>query len=310
MITGALIYGILSIDNSMKTKILILGSTGMLGSMMYRYFSRSTPYRVIGTVRDKKNQDANMKHFDAQQFLHHPKEFSFILSFDYIINCIGVIKPHCQDTNPVGVRNAIEVNALFPHALADYCQNTPARVLQIATDCVYSGSHGHYTEKSPHDALDVYGKTKSLGEVNAPNILHIRSSIIGPEQKTSYSLLAWFLNQSEGKTLQGYTHHTWNGVTTLQFARICQKIIYDNAFHKLRKTSHVYHFVPNTAVTKYELLQLFNTVFHKKMEIKAVSDAKNVVDRTLATKYPSFTSLYGKKTMTEALQELQLYEKI
>ena len=117
----------------MKTKVLILGSTGMLGSMMYRFFSSLTAYQVIGTVRNQNNSDKNIQYFDAQQFLHGPKQFAFIRSFDYIINCIGIIKPYCQDSDPKGVQNAIEVNALFPHVLTEYCKNSPARILQIAT---------------------------------------------------------------------------------------------------------------------------------------------------------------------------------
>lgn len=296
----------------MNAKILVLGSTGMLGSMVYYYLRKTmAPNTVHGSMRSNDAlKGETLHHFEAQQFLHDPKQFSSLLSFDYIINCIGIIKPHCQDGDPKGVKNAIEVNALFPHILANYCRNSPAKILQIATDCVYSGSQGHYTENAPHDALDVYGKTKSLGEVNSPNVLHIRSSIIGPEQNTSYSLMEWFLHQPQGTTLQGYTHHKWNGVTTLQFAKICQRIIQNNAFTGLRKTSHVYHFVPNTAVTKYELLELFKKRFHKNIEINAVSDQTKPIDRTLATIYPSFTSLYGHMTITEALQELQSYEKI
>lgn len=296
----------------MNAKILVLGSTGMLGSMVYKYLKDTmAPNTVHGSRRSNNTRKEKTLHdFEAQQFLHDPEQFPFIRSFDYIINCIGIIKPHCQDTDPKGVKNAIEVNAFFPHILARYCQNSPTRILQIATDCVYSGSQGQYTETEPHDALDVYGKTKSLGEVNSPYVLHIRCSIIGLEQNISYSLLGWFLNQPEGTALQGYTHHKWNGVTTLQFATLCQKIIQSNAFTALRKTSHVYHFVPNAAVTKYELLELCKKIFHKNVTINAVSDQKNPIDRTLATIYPSFTSLYGHKTMAEALQELQSYEKI
>ena len=42
---------------------------------------------------------------------------------------------------------------------------------------------GVYVETDLHDALDVYGKTKSLGECQEPNVYHLRCSIIGPEPK-------------------------------------------------------------------------------------------------------------------------------
>ena len=43
------------------------------------------------------------------------------------------------------------------------------KVIQIATDCVFDGLKGNYTEDDKHNAIDVYGKTKSLGEVSADN---------------------------------------------------------------------------------------------------------------------------------------------
>ena len=55
------------------------------------------------------------------------------------------------------------------------------KIYQIATDCVYDGSSKLYSESSPHNPLDVYGKTKSLGEVQSGNFFNIRVSIIGKE---------------------------------------------------------------------------------------------------------------------------------
>jgi len=111
----------------------------------------------------------------------------------------------------------------LPHALAQATAKVlpMAKVLQIATDCVYSGKTGNYDEAAKHDALDVYGKTKSLGEVNARHVLNIRCSIIGPELKGRLSLLEWFLSQPTGARVNGYAHHQWNGITTLQFAELC-----------------------------------------------------------------------------------------
>ena len=98
-------------------------------------------------------------------------------------------------------------------------------MIQIATDCVYSGKTGGYNEDSLHDALDAYGKTKSLGEVRSSTFLNIRSSIIGPEINHKVLLLEWFLKQPKGAVLNGFSNHLWNGVTTLQFAELCLTII-------------------------------------------------------------------------------------
>lgn len=143
-----------------KTRILVLGSSGMLGFMVENYLTRNPNFEVIGTTR--KAEDKNR--FDAEEFVLGKKQGLDLKSFDYIINCIGIIKPFCQDNDPEGVVRAIKVNALFPNKLSQALKNSDTKILQIATDCVYSGKKGSYVEIDKHDALDVYGKTKSLGK--------------------------------------------------------------------------------------------------------------------------------------------------
>jgi dTDP-4-dehydrorhamnose reductase len=155
----------------------------------------------------------------------------------------------------------------------------------------------------------VYGKTKSLGEVRSPHVLHIRNSIIGPELGRSTSLLEWFLHQPAGAELQGFTHHYWNGVTTLQFAQLCAAIIENDAFDSLRQLHHVLHNVPNSTVTKAELLQIFAKAFKRQVKIQAVSNIGPKVDRTVASQFSQLSELSPSLTMAKAIQELATYLK-
>lgn len=176
------------------------------------------------------------------------------------INCIGVIKPYCDDK-----ARAIKVNALFPYRL-------PEGSIQIATDCVYSGAKGSYTETDPHDATDTYGVTKSLGE--ASHIRNLRCSIIGPELKNHLSLLDQFL---AGNIDKGYTNHLWNGVTTLHFARIVKGAILEGI-----ELPQLQHIVPADVVTKAELLRIIADAYGLNLPVTDV-EAPEAVDRTLAT---------------------------
>ena len=227
--------------------IVILGGSGMLGSMMTK-------------ALDMDFQSFSRPEFDAED------SAIYVNYGDTVINCVGVIKPYCFD-----VERAIKVNSLFPYTL-------PHGSLQIATDCVYSGSKGKYVETDPHDATDVYGKTKSLGE--ADHLHNLRCSIIGPEQKSHLSLLDWFLSQ-EVDEVKGFTNHLWNGITTLHFARICQGIIREEI-----ELPPLQHIVPADVVTKAELLQLIADAYGKKIKI-VPTEADQPVDRTLATHDPA-----------------------
>jgi dTDP-4-dehydrorhamnose reductase len=195
---------------------------------------------------------------------------------DWVINCVGITKPLITDDDRLKVEQAVRVNSLFPHTLAAAAEATSARVLQIATDCVYSGAHGNYREDALHDALDVYGKTKSLGEVTSPNVHHLRASIIGPEPKEHKFLLDWFLGQPRAASLNGFTNHEWNGVTTLQFARIIAGI----AAAKLQ-LPRLHHLVPADRITKAAMLDAFAAFYGRSdITINQVR-ASSTIDRTL-----------------------------
>jgi len=292
------------------TNVLILGKSGMLGSMVYHYFKNFTNLNVYGTVRNPDYLQGNDLLFDAYNFKQLEEKDFLDLNIDYIINCIGITKPFSKDNDPEGVKRAITINSKFPWQLADYANKHDIKVLQIGTDCVYSGKGGLYDEDSPHDPLDVYGKSKSLGEVFDGTALIIRCSIIGPEPKDQKSfLLEWFFSQPQGGTIGGFEHHLWNGVTTLQFAQICEQIIVSNIFDDLLQKSYVHHFTPNTTVNKYELMNILNETFTKELTINQINKLDEKVDRTLTSKYNVLEKYYEKKEMKVAIGELEEYMK-
>jgi dTDP-4-dehydrorhamnose reductase len=156
--------------------------------------------------------------------------------------------------------------------------NSNNKVLQIATDCVFSGREGNYTEFSIKEPLDVYGKTKLAGE--NLETMNIRCSIIGPDVKSS-SLFEWIRTQPNGATIQGYTDHYWNGVTTKVFAKLLKGIIETNSWQ-----SGTFHFVPKDSVSKFELVSLIAKRLGRS-DLKVVEkETGNKVDRTLATNFP------------------------
>lgn len=294
-------------------KVLVLGASGMLGAMVFDYFNKFTDHQVKGTVR---NLSVPVPKSTSDQIIEFDVDRSAQLQDivkgwtpDYIINCIGIIKPYCKDDDPIGVERAIRVNGLFPHYLAKVAEKYNIKVLRIATDCVYSGKEGKYNESSKHDPLDVYGKSMSLGEALSPNMLHIRCSVIGPELKGNLSLLEWFLSQPEGTELKGFTHHSWNGVTTLQFAKMCDEIISSDSdlFTKLRNTNAVHHYLYNSIVNKYELLKVFADVFERNLKIQPVNDIGEPVDRSLDTKYQILSKPMNLQPMDAAIKELKNY---
>lgn len=288
------------------SNILVLGISGMLGSVVFDYLSKNSNFNVYGTVRNPDFLKDKVYLFNAKEISQLEDQKFVKLKIEYIINCIGITKPFSKDDDPEGIKRAITINADFPWKLADYAKKHNIKIIQIGTDCVYSGKKGAYNEDDTHDPLDVYGKTKSLGEVFDGSMLIIRCSIIGPEYKKETSfLLEWFLSQPKGGTIGGFEHHIWNGITTLQFAQLCEKIILSNLYNKILKISHVHHYTPNNTVNKYQLMHIFNDVFEKELNINRVNLPEQKVDRSLTTKYSELSKYVEKKDIRTALVELK-----
>jgi len=269
----------------MTEKVIVLGGSGMLGSMVVDYLSRDADLEVTATVRtealagkcSERLPDVSWRLFDADAS-DLWNALGVIDGHDWVINAIGITKPLIHDDNAFEVERAIRVNSLLPYLIARRAQTSGARVLQIATDCVYSGSKGGYVESDEHDALDVYGKTKSLGEVPASHVHHLRCSIVGPEPKEHKFLLDWFLGQPRNVGVNGYVNHRWNGMTTLHFAKLCHGVVTRNV-----ALPHLQHVIPTGEVTKCELLQCLARQFHREDVSIAPTEAAVVVDRTLGT---------------------------
>ena len=275
----------------------------MLGSMVKKHLSAQEDIVVMGTNRSGSGGELA---FDASR-IHSASDLgkASFDGIDYAINCIGIINKYCRDNDLEGLKNAVQVNSLFPHYLSGFCEERGVRLIRIATDCVFSGREGGYDEDSVHDAPDVYGKTMSLGEVRGPAALNIRCSIVGPELKNKTSLLEWFLSIPDGETVPGFTHHRWNGVTTLQFARLCHEIVRRPAtFDQLTTVSNTHHFVPNEALSKFELLGVFKDKYGKDVKIEKESRLGRPVDRTLSTKYQELGRSFGPESIRDAVGDL------
>jgi dTDP-4-dehydrorhamnose reductase len=170
---------------NLNNKILVLGASGMLGSMVYKYLSDDSDLCVYGTYRniEVKNYFKN----DLRErllYVDASSEIQLRLLIEsvkpkVIINCIGLVKQLNLDAL---ILEAININARLPHVLQKISNEHHCRLIQFSTDCVFSGTKGMYSESDLIDAHDIYGITKFLGEISqSRNTLTIRTSIIGPE---------------------------------------------------------------------------------------------------------------------------------
>lgn len=261
-------------------KVLVLGSQGMLGSELVRTLIHDG-FEARGTARSKENIDDRL-FFDFDGTIESVIElFSLANEPGYVVNCIGMIPQRQTIKNQY--RHFISLNTLLPNYLDRLADKFGFKVIQIATDCVFSGKDGQYSEDSPHDAIDVYGVTKSLGEISSKNFLNLRCSIIGREISTSVSLHDWLLSHPSGASVNGYTDHLWNGVTTLSFAKIVSGVLRSGS-----DFSGTRHIVPRNQLSKFELLKVIAKSAGRNDLVVNEFDSGAAIDRRLITKYPEY----------------------
>lgn len=271
-------------------KVLTLGASGMLGNAVVRVMGEGQHLEVFGTIRsnnvpqifstetakkiitgvDVTDQDSLVKLFTK-------------LRPDVVINCIGLVKQLAEVDDPL---IALPINAMLPHQLASLCGLAGARLVHISTDCVFSGAKGNYEETDTSDAIDLYGKSKYIGEVNYPHAITLRTSIIGHELQSVHGLIGWFLAQNQ--QCKGYKNAIFSGLPTVALAQIIRDIVIPRT-----DLSGVYH-VAAEPISKYDLLRQVADVYGKVIEI--VPDVQLVINRSLnAEKFNQATGYTAPK---------------
>ena len=241
----------------MNKKVLILGSSGLIGHQVYNYLKDNSDFSLsnISYKRKLNNETILLDARNEKSFFDQIRR----INPNYIVNCIGVLISEAKQDS----ERAISLNAHLPHKLAKLANMMNAKLIHMSTDCVFSGNKkSPYLETDVKDGKDTYAKTKALGEVICENHLTIRTSVVGPEIiNGNEGLFHWFMNQSG--VLEGFTKTIWSGVTTIELAKAIKWFIDNN-------TTGLYHLTNGIPISKYDLLHLFKNHTNKHIEISKV----------------------------------------
>ena len=265
-------------------RVIVLGAAGMLGHKLLQRLRAD--HDVAGTVRDS-TPDAGVCRALPGIKLYTSVDAADLTSLSraignwkpqLVVNAIGVIKQSEAAKDPLP---SIAINALLPHQLAQTAASHGARLLHFSTDCVFSGRRGNYVETDEPDPVDLYGRSKLLGEVTAPNALTLRTSIVGRELRGHLGLLDWFLSQ-RGRRINGYARALYSGLTTLAMADLIAWLI--RAQPELQGLWQV----SAQPISKFDLLQLVKRVY--QLDIDIAPDENFVCDRRLdSTRFRNHT---------------------
>ena len=249
----------------MKLKVLVLGSTGLIGHQVYNYLDDNNKYQLFNISFRRKLNDQTIL-CDVRNHEDFVNNIKYV-SPDIIVNCIGILIKG-SNQNP---ENAVYINAYMPHMLMKLSDEINCKLIHISTDCVFSGlKNTPYNEFDFKDGEDIYAKTKGLGEIINDRHLTLRTSVIGPELKSDgEELFHWFMNQKGEIT--GFTKAIWSGVTTLILARVVNWAIEN-------ETTGLYQVTNNESIDKYKLLGLIKK--HTGKSILIHPSDKKILDKS------------------------------
>ena len=257
--------------------IIILGANGMLGHSMLEELANAQNFNVYGIMRKE------MPKFSKKFICIYEKEMlsdAFLTKIfevykpHILINCIGITKQKIESKNDMEV---ITINSLLPHRLNFLCQKYNSKLISFSTDCVFSGQRGNYTINDNPDPLDLYGRSKLMGEVHSEYALTIRTSMIGHELNFGKSFLSWIMAQ-KNKKIKGYKNFIYSGVTTRYLSKFIHAMIADNAYiHGIWQLS-------SAPISKFHLLHMINNTYNLKLHIQP--DEAVCIDRSLIDNFP------------------------
>jgi len=205
-------------------KVLVLGHNGMLGHMVHKYLSTKDCKLITTDLR-----------WPSDEF----RDFVVEFDGDFVVNCIGAIH---QRTSEFGVNTDLPI--WLDMLKKDF------KIIHPGTDCEIDDDDYGNSKREAAEFLLKEGKDTTI----------IKTSIIGPELNTKASLLEWFLDTEE-KEVGGYNKYFWNGNTTLQWSKICYKIMCD--FYRYDTLN-----IPTSeCISKSDLLKFMKEVFGKDIKI-------------------------------------------
>ena len=287
-------------------KILILGGNGMIGHKMYQTISKIHKDTWV-TLRKSLTSYSYSEIYNPEKVIDNID----LINFQTISNQLNKINPDivinaCGITIRRGIEtlksNSIILNSALPHFLNEWVTSNNKRLIHFSTDCVFTGAKGDYLDNDNKDAYDLYGSTKSMGEViDSKFAITLRGSMIGGELENKTELFEWFLKQ-KNKKIKGFNKVIYSGITTTKMAEIVLKLI-----DQYPNLSGVYN-ISSKPISKFELLNLWNNLFDINANIEidnSYTSNKNLISdifyRTISMEQPDWVELSSQLNIDNLL---------
>ena len=235
----------------MMKKILITGGNGQLGNCFSLMFNKK--YNLL-TLSKTEFDITSTEKIRTIIKKHNP---------EIIINCAAMTDVDGCEDNPILAEN---INAL---AIKNLLNIFKGLFIHISTDYVFDGKEGPYKESDIPNPINVYGKTKYVGEEivthHSKQWVILRTNVLF-DLASKASFVSWVVNSlRENKEIFVVNDQINNPIWINDFAKIIDLVIAND----LRGLFHV---GSDTLCSRYEFAKMIAEVFNlKKGKIYPIS---------------------------------------
>jgi len=231
-------------------KVLVLGARGALGKATVDAFVNAG-HDAVGLERGECDITSES---DLIAVLQRWQA-------DVVVNCAGLIP-----LSGASAERMTMVNAYGPLLLASMCAHYGVRLVHVSTDCVFraDAKRWRFHDEAP-DALDIYGRSKALGEMG-DGVTAVRTSFITPE----HGLWRWFVEQAEAgvSEVPGWQNAWWSGSTVWAVADGLVRIA------EAPERNAIEHLATPEPISKYESLVLLRKRLWLSIDVNAVYEPR------------------------------------
>ena len=208
-----------------KRRILVTGSNGTVGSYITSSFPQDTLFLTTRKDLDITNTTKVVKVFNK-------------IKPDIVIHLAAKTNVDDCENNAA---EAYEINTRGTINITQAAAQTGSQLLYVSTAAVYKGTKKFYIESDKPNPINIYGRTKLLGEefikkMNS-NAIIIRSGWVIGGGKKEKKFLSYILHQiKEGQKEIKAVNDKFGVVTYAKELTDCMKFLLDN------KMQGIYHF--------------------------------------------------------------------
>ncbi|HEY7750900.1 MAG TPA: dTDP-4-dehydrorhamnose reductase [Ignavibacteriaceae bacterium] len=245
-------------SDSVKIRIFITGSNGMLGQRAVHFYSQKENLEVLACSLEEKSITNNIDYLSCD-ITNREKLKSIVYDFcpDFILNLAAYTN---VDVSEVEREKAWTINVKAVEYLTEAARVIDAHLVHISTDYIFDGRNGPYSEDEIPNPVGYYGRTKLASEnvLRMSGIIYtiIRTNVLyGVAVNHNSDFVNWLVKSlRKNEPVRIVTDQINNPTFTDDLIQAINKIV------EFRRTG-IYNIGGKEFLSRYEFTELISDFF-------------------------------------------------